>query len=253
MDRKRINGPEKSIVPQPLISTALGHPHTGQRADKRRPDQIRPIYTKAGTIPQANGSAYIETGNLKVICAVYGPRQSSSRQLSSSTGTLQCDFKFAPFSGEKRKGYVKDDQEKEFSMVLEQALTPSIRLENYPKFTIQVFVIVLENDGSMSALAAAISCASLALANAGIEMLDMVAASSIAYFGESMLCLDVSLKEEMVQDGAMLVSYMPSLNEVTHLIQTGLATTSQCTKAIELGVDACSQIHTILQEALLSE
>jgi exosome complex component MTR3 len=38
---------------------------------------------------------------------------------------------------------------------------------------------VLENDGTSSTLAAAISAASVALADAGIEMYDQVAASSI--------------------------------------------------------------------------
>jgi len=37
---------------------------------------------------------------------------------------------------------------------------------------------VLENDGTTSCLAAAITCASVALADAGIEMLDLVAACS---------------------------------------------------------------------------
>ncbi|KAH6568731.1 hypothetical protein BASA50_002781 [Batrachochytrium salamandrivorans] len=253
MDRRRISGPEKSIVPKQRTTAAPSNPQNGQRLDKRRADQVRPIFTKTGIVTQANGSAYMETGNLKVICSIYGPRQSASKQYSSSAlGSLQCDFKFATFSGEKRKGYIKDSQEKEFSMVLEQALTPAVRLEMYPKSTIQAFVIVLENDGVFPSLAAAISCTSLALANAGIEMLDVVTASSAGFFG-SVVGLDPTFQEEKVQNGAMLLSYMPSINEVTHLIQSGETTVPQSVKAVELCVDACSQIHTVILEALLSE
>ncbi|KAL2916641.1 3'-5'-exoribonuclease [Polyrhizophydium stewartii] len=250
MDRKRIAGPEKSVVPLPAPAPPV-NPQTA-RPDKRRRDQIRSLYTKTGSVTQANGSAYVEAGNIKVLCAVYGPRQSSSKNSSSNTGTLQCDFKYAPFSGGKRRGYAKDDQEKEFSLVLEQALTPAVRLEQYPKSTIQAFVLVLENDGSLASLAAAISCAALALANAGIEMNDLVTACAAGYFG-SAVCLDPTLDEEAVQSGAVLLSYMPVLNEVTHLIQTGEIAPAQCVQAVELCIGACSQIHTVTQEALLAE
>jgi exosome complex component MTR3 len=62
---------------------------------------------------------------------------------------------------------------------LVQALTPAVRLDLLPKSSIDVYVNVLENDGTSSTLAAAISAASVALADAGIEMYDQVAASSI--------------------------------------------------------------------------
>jgi exosome complex component MTR3 len=62
------------------------------------------------------------------------------------------------------------------SAVLVQALSPAVMLEKLPKCVISIYVVVLENDGSE--LSAAITCASLALADAAIEMYDLVAASS---------------------------------------------------------------------------
>lgn len=62
--------------------------------------------------------------------------------------------------------------------MLEQALAPAIRLKNYPKAAIEVFVTVIENGGTFSCLAAAITAASTALATAGIEMVDIVTACS---------------------------------------------------------------------------
>jgi exosome complex component MTR3 len=64
-------------------------------------------------------------------------------------------------------------EETELSEAVAQALSTSVRLEQYPKSLIDLYVTVLEDDGC--ALAAAITCASLALANAGIELNDMVA------------------------------------------------------------------------------
>lgn len=57
-------------------------------------------------------------------------------------------------------------------------MTPAVRLELLPKSAIDVYITVLENDGTSSCLAAAIIAASTALADAGIEMLDQVTACS---------------------------------------------------------------------------
>jgi exosome complex component MTR3 len=61
-------------------------------------------------------------------------------------------------------------------MLMVQALEVSVMLEKYPKSVIDCYILVLESDGG--ALSASITCASMALANAGIEMYDLVAASS---------------------------------------------------------------------------
>lgn len=71
---------------------------------------------------------------------------------------------------------MRDPEELELSRFLEQALTGAVRLETFPKAVVDVYVTVLEDDGA--ALAAAINVASLALADAGVEMTDLVAACS---------------------------------------------------------------------------
>lgn len=47
----------------------------------------------------------------------------------------------------------------------------------FPNFQVDVYVLVLQNDGS--ALAAAINCAGLALADASVPMYDLVSAASL--------------------------------------------------------------------------
>ncbi|TPX62625.1 hypothetical protein PhCBS80983_g00245 [Powellomyces hirtus] len=248
-DRKRVVGPEKSVVPllEPGSLVAFTF-DPNRRKDGRNVDRIRPVFMKTGVVRQANGSAYMEAGKLKVACAVYGPRQNLKSKVSTR-GTLGCDFKFSPFSGGRRRGYMKDSQEREYSLVLEQALSPAVRLDLMPKSTIDVFVQILESDGSAACLAAAITCASLALADAGIEMVDAVAACAAGYFG-STICLDPTEEEEGYEGGSLVLSYMPSLNEVTHVIQSGETSTATTVKALELCVDACSQIHTVMQQSL---
>jgi len=47
----------------------------GFRLDGRRADELREIHCKMGVFSQADGSAYIEQGNTKVLAAVYGPHE----------------------------------------------------------------------------------------------------------------------------------------------------------------------------------
>lgn len=47
----------------------------GFRIDGRKPTELRRIQCRLGVFSQADGSAYIEQGNTKVLAAVYGPHE----------------------------------------------------------------------------------------------------------------------------------------------------------------------------------
>jgi len=67
-------------------------------------------------------------------------------------------------------------------MIIQQAFLPAVRLNLYPKSSIDIYITVIENDGTTACLAAAITCASIALTDAGIQMYDLVAAASAVGF-----------------------------------------------------------------------
>ena len=160
--------------PPPLV-----HRGTRTRRDGRALDQFRPVYLTSGSITQAAGSAYIEMEGTKVLCAVHEPSASSKdlRQYSE-VGALRCDFKYAPFAEPgARREFRQGTDEKDLSRMVEQALAASVRLELYPKSVINIHVLVLQAQGAV--LAAAITCASVALADAGIECFDLVASPMI--------------------------------------------------------------------------
>ncbi|KAG0236747.1 hypothetical protein BGW41_000338 [Actinomortierella wolfii] len=274
MDRKRVVGPENALAP--LVEYPKEHlrwtPQQGHRHNsKRQPEDIRPIYLKTGLINQANGSAYIELERTKIACGVYGPRQKKASQASSFSGkgTLNCEFKFATFSCPKRRHHIRDAQEKELSQVLSQALAPAVRLELFPKSVIDVYVTVLENDGSAACLAAAITCASVALAHAGIEMLDLVAACSGSYMtvpkallgqpksatgtsnSQDEIWMDADLEEEKHEHGSIVLAYMPSLNQVTHVLQNGKAEGAVISQSVESCIEACNKVYAVMQHSLL--
>ena len=56
-------------------------PSDGTRADGRNRDQVdvRPVFVRCGLVSQAKGSAYIEAGNTKLICCVYGPKETERK------------------------------------------------------------------------------------------------------------------------------------------------------------------------------
>lgn len=131
-----------------------------------------------------------------------------------------------------------------------QALSPAVRLELLPKSAIDIYINVLESDGTSSCLAAAIVAASVALADAGIEMLDQVTACS-SVFAKDQILMDGTEEEEGQKDGSLVLSYMPSLNEVTHILQVGQSDSVVTSKAVEQCVDGCSKIYSVMSNALL--
>ena len=57
------------------------------------------------------------------------------------------------------------------------ALESSVILQKFPKSAIDIYLIVLESDGSV--LSSSINAASLALADAGIDMYDLVSSTQV--------------------------------------------------------------------------
>lgn len=155
-----------------------------ERADTKRvnSDEMRRPFMQLGAVSGAAGSAYVELGHTRVVCAVYGPRTDTRpRREFSKEGQIVCDVKYAPFADMmSRRERGQDPDEMELSAIVEEALTPAVMLHKLPKCIVSVFVTVLEDDGGV--LAAAINCASLALADAAVEMFDLVTASSAVSF-----------------------------------------------------------------------
>ena len=91
--------------------------------------------------------------------------------------------------------------EKDASAIIEKALHRSVRLEAFPKSQVDVYVTVLEEGGS--ALSCAITCASMALASAGLDMYDMVVGVQVMRLPDSLstILVDPTLEEEKQAKG----------------------------------------------------
>ncbi len=76
----------------------------GIRCDGRKIDEPRNIMIKAGVLKNANGSAYIEFGENKILAGVFGPRDVHPKHLANTDrGILRCRYHMQPFSVSERK------------------------------------------------------------------------------------------------------------------------------------------------------
>lgn len=151
---------------------------------------------------------------------VYGPRQPTRTVDYSEEGTISCDVKFATFATRTRGKVGQSADEKALSVALQDILAPSVILSSFPKSQVRiypvlllvekthasflakllllnfglhdvywfipypqvdVYVTVIESGGSDFSVIA--SCASLALADAGVQLKDLLACCTVARVG----------------------------------------------------------------------
>ncbi|XP_041354122.1 exosome complex component MTR3-like [Gigantopelta aegis] len=255
-DTRRITGPEVTFNLYTFVKSDVNEEtvKADARSDGRKTEEVRPLFLRAGVTSQAHGSAYIEQGQTKVICSVYGPREVLRKEDFSMKGQLTCEFKFATFSCRQRRQHQQDSQEKDYSVQILEALEPAVCLHKFPKAQVNIYITVLQNDGS--ALAASITCASVALADAEIEMYDLVAGCSSRVFGGHVL-MDPTDHEEYRQQsknhegGSVTVGLMPSLNQISALTSRGEIEFSLVNKAVKQCVETCQRLYPVLQAALM--
>lgn len=261
-DSRRLPVPEVSHDPA-LFTINNSSPDLinleGLRLDGRGSDDIGSVFFECGTVSQAKGSCFCEIHKTKVMCAVYGPKDIEQKEDFQMVGKLKCDFKFAPFSCRKRRGHVPDVEESEFCEVLTQALSPSICLHRYPKSQIEVFVIVLEDNGS--ALAAGITAASLALSDACIEQYDIVTAAAVRVCGKETFLLDPTSEEEYdrhqlakkkdLNHGLVTVAIMPSINQISGVLSVGIMDCRVLQEGIELATNAAQNLYSHSRKCLV--
>ena len=77
---------------------------------------------------------------------------------------------------------VQDAEDRSVAVQIHQALASAVRLELFPKSTIDIFITIIENDGIEGCIASGSTAASTALADAGIEMLALVVSCSAVSF-----------------------------------------------------------------------
>ncbi len=221
----------------------------GIRTDGRRADELREIKINVGVVKNADGSAFIEFGRNKIVTAVYGPREVHPKHMAlPDRCVLRCRYHMTPFSTDTRKNPAPSRREVEISKVMRESLEPALILEDYPRAAIDVFVEVLQADGGSRC--AGITAASLALADAGINMRDIVAACAAGKVDDKIV-LDINDTEDKEGGADMPVAYLPHLEQVTLLQLDGILTQGQFNECIDMAINGCKKVYEIQRQALM--
>ncbi|MBU7042288.1 MAG: exosome complex exonuclease Rrp41 [Theionarchaea archaeon] len=219
-----------------------------ERIDGRAFDELRPIKIEAGVLKRADGSCYIEWGKNKVYAAVYGPKEVLPRHLErNDRAILRCRYNMAPFSVEDRKRPGPDRRAVEIGKVMSGALEPAILLHHYPRSMIEISVEVVQaNAGTRCA---GLTAVSVALADAGIPMRDIVP-SCAAGKVEGQIVLDLAKEEDNEGEADVPVAIIPRLNQITLLQMDGKLSEKEVEDTVNLAIKGCNEVYKLQVDAL---
>lgn len=221
----------------------------GKRVDGRALDQLRPIRMKAHVINAADGSAYVEWGMNKVLAGVYGPKKCLPRHGASPyRAVIKCRYSMAPFSVlEERIRTGPSRRSRELSMVIREVFENVIFLESYPETQIDIFIDILQAGGGTRC--AGITAASIALADAGIPMRDLVYAVSAGKI-EGNIALDLSKDEDNYGEADVPVAVAPRNRDILLFQMDGLLTKDEIDRILEMSFSSSEVISRMQVEAL---
>jgi exosome complex component RRP41 len=220
----------------------------GKRVDGRKPDEIRPVKITVGVLKNANGSALVEYGGTRVIAAVYGPREALPRHISMpDRAVLRVRYHMAPFSTDERKSPAPTRREIELSKVIREALEAVVFTQLFPRAGIDVFIEVLQADGGTRT--AGLTAASIALADAGIPMKDLVIGVAIGKINGTIV-VDVNELEDQYGEADLPIGIAPNLGEIVLFQLNGVLTREELKTSMELAFKAVDQIYRVAKDAL---
>lgn len=221
----------------------------GKRPDGRKADQLRPVNAEVGVVPKADGSARFQIGNTVAIAAVYGPKELHPKFMQDpKTGILRCFYGMMPFSGQgDRVRPGPNRRAKEISMVISKALLPVLDLKKYPNSTVDIFIDCPQTDAGTRC--AAICAASMALADAGVAMKDLVSAVAVGMV-EGQLCADLSYEEEALEAVDIPVAILENTEEITLLQMDGEIERANLKKALKLAMKSVKELNEVQCKAL---
>lgn len=220
----------------------------GKRLDGRKPEDIREMEMKVGVIPNANGSARVRFGDTIVVAGVYGARPLFPKHLQESDRAIvQCRYNMAPFSVEDRARPGPSRRSIEISKVARLALEPALFLEEYPETVVDVYMEVLQADGSTRVTG--INAASLALADAGVPMKDLVVALSGGKIDDKII-IDLCGKEDNYSSADIPIAFLPRKNEITLLQMDGQLTPKEVKGIIKNVLKSGQKVYKKQKETL---
>jgi exosome complex component MTR3 len=240
---------------------------------------------------------------VKLSCTVFGPRPLPRSAPFTPQLLLSTYVKLAPFATRQRRSHIRGATERDLSIHLETALRGVIIGERWPKSGVDIVITVLESEGDypqsndetlandirclgegwgiMSILSGCITVASAALADAGIDCVDLVCGGMAAVVRQpaptpskhppvsaletptpniaTLVVLDPRPSEHQELIAGCVVGYLPSRDEITELWAKGDGLASEVSPIsgltrlellIDQAVEAAKAVQPVLKESI---
>ena len=159
-------------------------------------------------------------------------------------------YNMAPFSVPDRKRPGPDRRSQEISKVTKEALESVVLTHLYPKTVVDVFIEVLQaNAGTRCA---GITAASLAMADAGIPMRDLISSCAAGKI-DGKVAVDMMGAEDNFGEADLPLAIAPQKKEVTLLQMDGNFTRKEFEEAFNMAMKGCLDVYEIQKQALLKK
>ena len=207
---------------------------------------------KVGIIKSADGSAMFKIGKTIAIAAVHGPRDLYPKFMQNPRkGILRCNYNMMSFSVDERIRPGPSRRSKEISLVTENALLPALSLEQFPNAVVDVFIEIQQADAGTRC--AGICAASMALADAGVPMKDLICSISVGKLDKDLI-VDLDKSEEDFEGGEgptdFPIAKIANSDEYTLLQLDGKIQPDVVKEILEIADKACEEIYEVQKKAL---
>ena len=153
-----------------------------------------------------------------------------------------------PFSGSgERVRPGQSRRSKEISMVTEKALLPLLDLDEYPNSVVDVFIELPQTEAGSRC--AGICAASMALADAGVPMRNLISSCSVGVV-DGEIALDIAGLEDNYGDVDMAVATIGNEDKFVLLQMDGIITRDQMKTMLDLAKKGCAEIYEKQKQAL---
>ncbi|WP_433253283.1 ribonuclease PH [Streptosporangium sp. CA-135522] len=235
------------------------------RADGRSPDQLRPVTITRGWLAHAEGSALVEFGGTRVLCAASVQDSVPRWRRGSGQGWVTAEYAMLP-----RATNTRNDRESvrgkiggrthEISRLIGRSLRACVDYKTLGENSIVIDCDVLQADGGTRT--AAITGAYVALADAvrwmrerkmckGDPLIDSVSAVSVGIVGSTPL-LDLCYTEDVAAETDMNVVMTGSgeFVEVQGTAEGKPFNRATLDELLDLGVAGCAELTRLQRETL---
>ncbi|HBF34841.1 TPA: ribonuclease PH [Candidatus Sumerlaeota bacterium] len=235
------------------------------RVDKREPAQMRELKITPNPLRNAEGSALIEIGGTKVLCAATLDEKAPPHLKGSGTGWLTAEYAMLPRSSAQRiprdgmRGKV-NARSQEIQRLVGRTLRSVFRMEKFGERTMIIDCDVIEADGGTRCASITGGFVALALALRALRSRNKVGAGLLTDFAsaisvgivEGQPVLDLCYIEDSQADVDMNLAATSAGNiiEIQGTAEKVPYNRAQLNELLDLGFLGCNQLIAAQKEIL---